>query len=292
MMTTLSASWCWRILSATSSGSPPMAACSSALSSNLGREQGAAGAHTYDPSHRGHEGKPYDRRHIGPVGLLLLMRCGAVGCDGRRGAPAPAGESEAAGAPRSQSRGGEPYEIDSERRRSPGSAGTCHGRAAGIDARCRLTGAAPREGGGRGGGARGLGHRSRAHQRARRAAADHPPRSRQGRRSPGSARGGSADLRRRRVHVLDLRRPGARQVHPRAPGRHRRVPPAEPPGQQDAAQHRPARRDGARRRRHQQLHGARTTSRSSPSRRSTRACTSTTARRRRSACTSPTACTG
>ena len=42
---------------------------------------------------------------------------------------------------------------------------------------------------------------------------------------------------------------GAGQVHPRAPGRHGRVPPEEPPRQQDAAQHRPARRHRPRRRR-------------------------------------------
>ena len=100
------------------------------------------------------------------------------------------------------------------------------------------------------------------------------------------------DLRRRDVHVLDLRRQRARQLHPRAPGRHRRVPPAAiiptrkmphnidlhavtGPGGGAASSR--SRRPG--------------TSRSSRSRRSIRACTSTTARRRRSACTSRTACT-
>ena len=58
------------------------------------------------------------------------------------------------------------------------------------------------------------------------------------------------------LHVLDLRRHRAGQLHSRPPGRHGRVPPEEPSGQQDAAQHRPARRDRSRRRRGVQLHGA------------------------------------
>ena len=41
-------------------------------------------------------------------------------------------------------------------------------------------------------------------------------------------RGRKGDRRRRDVHVLDVRRHGARQLHPRAPGRHGRVPPEEP----------------------------------------------------------------
>ena len=39
-------------------------------------------------------------------------------------------------------------------------------------------------------------------------------------------REGDADLRGRDLHVLDVRRHRARQLHPRAPGRHGRVPPA------------------------------------------------------------------
>ena len=45
----------------------------------------------------------------------------------------------------------------------------------------------------------------------------------------------------RALHVLDLRRHGAGQFHPRAPGRHRGVPSEESSRQQDAAQHRSAR---------------------------------------------------
>ena len=101
----------------------------------------------------------------------------------------------------------------------------------------------------------------------------------------------NADLRRRELHLLDLRRHRARQLHPRAPGRHGRVPPEEPSRQQDAAQHRPARRDRARAAARPRASPRRATNRSSPSRRSTRASTSTTAPPRRSACTSPTACT-
>ena len=99
-------------------------------------------------------------------------------------------------------------------------------------------------------------------------------------------REGDADLRRRDLHVLDLRRHRARQLHPRAPGRHGRVPPAAtipatrcrttstctPSPARAAARRRASPRPA--------------TSRSSRSRRSTRASTSTTARPRRSACTS------
>ena len=113
----------------------------------------------------------------------------------------------------------------------------------------------------------------------------------QGDRRARGDREGNADRRRREVHVLDLRRHGARQVHPRAPGRHGRVPPEEPSRQQDAAQHRPARASPARAAARRRASRRPATSRSSRSRRSTRASTSITARPRRSACTSPTACT-
>mgnify|MGYP003694742207 CR=1 FL=1 len=65
-----------------------------------------------------------------------------------------------------------------------------------------------------------------------------------------------ADFRRRHLHVLDFRRHRARQLHPRAPGRHGGVPPQESPRQQDASQHRPARRHRSGRRRGVELHGA------------------------------------
>ena len=131
----------------------------------------------------------------------------------------------------------------------------------------------------------------RAHQSAERAAADQSQRSGEGHRRARGARSRQGDRRRRDLHVLDVRRHRARQLHPRAPGRHGRVPSEESsrsarcrttstctasPGRAAArprASPRPA------------------TSRSSRSRRSTRACTSITARPRRSACTSRTACT-
>jgi hypothetical protein len=54
---------------------------------------------------------------------------------------------------------------------------------------------------------------------------------------------------------LEVVEKDAGQLHPRAPGRHGRVPPEEPPGQQDAAQHRPARRHRPGRRCGVELHG-------------------------------------
>ena len=123
------------------------------------------------------------------------------------------------------------------------------------------------------------------------AAGDGPHGAGEGDRRARSDREGDADLRRRHLHLLDLRRHGARQLHPRAPGRHGRVPPEERAGLEDAAQHRPARRDRARAAARRRASPRRATPRGSPSRRSTPASTSTTARPRRSACTSPTACT-
>ena len=66
-----------------------------------------------------------------------------------------------------------------------------------------------------------------ADEPAARAAADQPHEPGEGHRRARSDREGAADLRRRDLHVLDLRRHGARQLHPRAPGRHGRVPPQE-----------------------------------------------------------------
>ena len=97
----------------------------------------------------------------------------------------------------------------------------------------------------------------RADEPAERAAADQPQDAGQGDRRARGGREGDADLRGRDVHVLDLRRHRAGQLHPRAPGRHGRVPPEEPSEQQDAAQHRPARRHRPRRRRGVELHRAR-----------------------------------
>ena len=71
----------------------------------------------------------------------------------------------------------------------------------------------------------------------------------QGHRPSGSPRAGGAARRRRALHLLDLRRTRARQVHPRPRGRRGRDPSRQPPRQQESAQHRPARgqRPGRRR---------------------------------------------
>ena len=120
---------------------------------------------------------------------------------------------------------------------------------------------------------------------------DQPYGAGEGDRRAGSDREGDADRRGRHVHVLDVRRHRARQLHSRAPGRHRRVPSQERARLEDAAQHRPARRDRSRRRRGVQLHGARSRIAVHVQGAEPRACTSITARPRPSACTSPTACT-
>ncbi len=96
----------------------------------------------------------------------------------------------------------------------------------------------------------------RPDQPAQRAAADRPQGAGQGHRRARGDREGHADLGGRDLHLLDLRRHRAGKLHPRAPGRHGRVPPQEQPQQQDAAQHRPARRHRAGRRCRLELHGA------------------------------------
>ena len=110
---------------------------------------------------------------------------------------------------------------------------------------------------------------SRADGPAAGAARHQPQGARQGHRRTRGARGREGDRRGREVHVLDLRRHRARQLHPRAPGRHGRVPSQEPSRQQDASQHRPARRHRARWRRGVAASPRRATRRSSRSRRST-----------------------
>ena len=96
-------------------------------------------------------------------------------------------------------------------------------------------------------------HRRRergADRRAQRTAADSRaitrPRSIDPPRSEGSRR---PTRRRRALHLLDLRRPCARQIHPYPRGRRGRVPSRQPSRQQESAQHRPARRQWSRRRR-------------------------------------------
>ena len=71
----------------------------------------------------------------------------------------------------------------------------------------------------------------------------------QGRRPSRSQGARGAARRRRALHVLDLRRPRARQVHPHPRGRRGRDPPRQSPRQQESAQHRPARGQRTRRRR-------------------------------------------
>ena len=104
--------------------------------------------------------------------------------------------------------------------------------------------------------AAGRAHQRHPHQPAPGAAGHRPHRAGQGGGEPGSEGSGHGNVRRRHLHLLDLRRHGAGQLHPRAPGRHGGVPPQQPPRFEDAAQHRPARRHRPRRRRGLQLHRA------------------------------------
>ena len=89
-----------------------------------------------------------------------------------------------------------------------------------------------------------------ADRRAERAAADHARPCDQGRSSHLEVQRARGPARRRRaLHVLDFRRPRARQVHPHPRGRRGRVPSRQSPRQQESAQHRPSRgqRPGRRR---------------------------------------------
>ena len=88
------------------------------------------------------------------------------------------------------------------------------------------------------------------------AAAHHPQIFHEGRHQPRSPRSHQKARRRRAICFLDFRRRCPRQFHPHPRRRRSRVPSEQPSGQQNAAQHRPARGHRSRRRRGFLVHRA------------------------------------